>query len=414
MLVIAVPAQAELVTVHRLPPSLSWVDKIAAGPDGAMWFTQSTLEPGPRQQLLLGRIATDGAVSTRALALGTSPTSLTIGPDGALWYATRTASGAGLGRVTADAIGELPLPGLRNAIDAVTGPDHALWFTAIDSHGRDRIGRVAAGGGMVTFPVPGGASVKNIVSGPGRALWVGLDGGVGRVDLTGRLRRFPLPIDDVSSPDDIVAGPDGALWIADGLCCVMRMTTAGHVRSFVLPRAADSPGALAVGSDGAIWYAGAYGIGRITTTGEITDFQLPDLDFAEDLASGADGAMWFSVVHLNVLAPHDPSNGSSAIGRIDVRDGARRFLVARLTDRRLRGRAGGTLRVHFTTTRRAGGTVQVLRGETVVARARVRAGATTASVRLPRRRGSYRVVLRLRLPAQAGSDEARVRVTQRR
>jgi virginiamycin B lyase len=411
LLVGAAPAQPALLTTFPLPPSLSWADKIVAGPDGAMWFTQETLDPGSRHQFLLGRITTAGAVSTRALPLGTFARSLAIGPDGALWYATGTDSGARLGRVTADAIGELGLPGLQDAFDAVTGPDGALWFTAIDRGARYRIGRVGAGGEIVTFPLPGVEDVGSIVSGPGPAVWVALDGGVGRVDASGRLRRFRLPLlDDLSASADLAAAPDGALWIADGGCsCIMRMTTAGRVR--VIPLPGQLPGAIAVGSDGALWYSDLDGIGRVTTTGETTMFPLPELP--GDLATGPDGAMWFSMVHLDLRGPADPSHGSSAIGRIDVPANKREFLVVRLTGAGLHGRAGRMLRVRFTTTRRAAGTLQLLRGETVAGSAPVAAGATTASVRLPRRPGSYRALLRLKLPSQTASDAAGVRVTRR-
>jgi virginiamycin B lyase len=411
----AAPAQPAFFQTYSLPPALTWADEIVAGPDGAMWFTQEAVNPAPRQQLLLGRMTPAGELSTRVLPPGTQPTSLAVGPDAALWYATTTASGGKLGRVTADAVAETPLPGLRAAFEVVTGPDRALWFTALDRHRRYRVGRLALGGRLSSFPVPGVDDVKNIVAGPGRALWIGLNGGVGRMDLRGRLRRFKLPIDDMFAPDDIVAGPDGALWIAGGLCgCIMRMNTAGRVRSFELARRLDSPSGLAVGSDGAIWYAGTYGIGRITTSGEITRFALPSEDLAENFASGPDGALWFPVVHFDLLALHDPSNGRSTLGRIDLRSRAHEILVGRLTGGRLRGRAGRTLRIAFTTTRRATGTVQLLRGDKVVAGAAVRADATSADVRLPRRPGSYRLLLRLGLPGQAASDESRVLVTRRK
>jgi virginiamycin B lyase len=411
----AAPTQLEFLQTYPLPPALSWADEIVAGPDGAMWFTQEAVNPEPRQQLLLGRMTTAGELSTRALPPGTRPSSLAVGPDAALWYAASTTSGAKLGRVSADAIDETPLPGLRAAFEIVTGPDRALWFTTLDRRRRYRVGRLARGGRLASFPVPGVDDVKNIVSGPGRALWIGLNGGVGRIDLQGHLRRFRLPIDELLVPDDLVAGPDGALWIAGGSCgCIMRMTTAGRVRSFVLARTLDIPTALAVGSDGAIWYSSTYGIGRITTTGEITRFALPSEDLTENFASGPDGGLWFPIVRLDVLALHDPSNGRSALGRIDLRSSAQEILVVRLTAGRLRGQAGRTLRIGFTTTRRATGTLQLLRGNQVVATAAVRADATSADVRLPRRPGSYRVLLRLGLPAQAASDESRVRVIRRK
>ena len=408
LLVGAAPARSALLTTYPLPPSLSWADKIVAGPDGAMWLTQDALNPASGHQYFLGRITTTGVVSTRALPPGSPPLSLATTPDGGLVYATGTASGAKLGRVSADAIGELALPGLRSAIDVATGPDGALWFIATDLRDQYRIGRVAADGRVVSFPVPGVDDVKNIVAGPAATLWIGVNGGVARIDASGRLRRFRLPLDDLAAPDDVAAGPDGTLWIADSACiCIVRMSRTGRVRKFLLP--GDLPGAVAVGSDGAIWYSGLDGIGRMTPTGEVTTFAVPDL--AGDLASGPDGALWFSMVHLSLLAPKDPSHGSSTVGRIDVPGSADRFLVVRLASGRRRGPAGQMLRIRFTTTRRAAGTLKLLRGETVVGTTRLRAGATTASVRLPRRPGSYRVRVQLRLPAQAASDEARVQVT---
>ena len=409
------PAGAKLLTVYKLPASLNYAEEIAAGPDGAMWFTQDAVL-GPRsKELVLGRITTAGAISSRPLPLGARPISLAIGPDGLLWYASWAgAGGALLGRITPNDIRELPLPGMDLAWAALTGPDGALWFSA-----DDRIGRLAADGSIAaSYRVPDNEGVEHIVSGPDGALWFALALRIGRIDTSGKLRIFRLPVD--RSPEDIVAGPDGALWFSgDGCGCIGRMTTAGRVRTFRLPQTPNSPGALAVGADRAIWFTHSLGLGRITTTGEITDFELSErgerTGFAERLAVGPDGAMWFTLQEYD--EGEDPV--ASAIGRIDVSGAnARRLLVARLADAPLRGRRGAMMRVRFTSTRRAGGWLAIQHqkpgalGWRTITHARIAAGARSVRVRLPPRAGVYRAQLRLHLSPQTGSDSALVHVSR--
>jgi virginiamycin B lyase len=408
-------AGATLLTVYRLPASLNYAEEIAAGPDGALWFTQDAVL-GPRSQLVLGRITTAGAISSRALPPGARPISLAIGPDHALWYASWSlGTAARLGRITADEVRELPVPGLHLASAVLTGPDGALWFAA-----DDRIGRLAADGSIATYRVPQSDGIEHIVSGPDGALWFADALRIGRVDTGGHMRFFRIPIDQ--SPEDIVTGPDGALWFSGDTCgCIGRMTTAGRVRIFRLPDGPDSPEALAAGADGAIWFTHSLGLGRITRTGEITDFALREprrrQRFAQKLAAGPDGAMWFTLQDFND-ATDDEDPVSSEIGRIDVAGDARRLLVARLADVRLRGRAGASMPVRFTSTRRAGGWLLIVRqnpgvlGWRTVTRARIHAGARTVSVRLPRRPGTYRAQLRLNVPSQDASDSALVRVSR--
>ena len=305
------------------------------------------------------------------------------------------------------------MPGLGLGRAALTGPDGALWFAA-----DDRIGRLAADGTIAaSYRVPDDQGVERIVSGPDGALWFAFEPGIGRLDTSGKLRIFRLPVEQ--SPRDVVTGPDGALWFAGGICgCIGRMTTAGRVRTFQLPQAPSAPGALAVGADRAIWFTHPLGLGRITMTGEITEFELPEPAhrdrFAQRIAVGPDGAMWFTLQDFEER--EDPV--ASAIGRIDVTAAnARRLLVARLADTRLRGRPGALMRVRFTTTRRAAGWLAIQRQKPgafawrTITHARIAAGAQSVRVRLPPRAGIYRAQLRLHLPPQTGSDSAPVRVS---
>jgi len=78
------------------------------------------------------------------------------------------------------------------------------------------------------------------------------------------------------------------------------MTTAGVLREFG-PVSAP-PAAIAAGPDGALWFPesnygeGTATIGRITTTGVVTEYVVPvnNLDPNSPIAIGPDGALWFT------------------------------------------------------------------------------------------------------------------------
>src|SRR5579883_631805 len=70
------------ITEYPLPTSSSGPSGITRGPDGALWFLESSTGHNN-----MGRITTDGAIVEFALPTANAfPGSLTAGPDGNLWY----------------------------------------------------------------------------------------------------------------------------------------------------------------------------------------------------------------------------------------------------------------------------------------------------------------------------------------
>jgi hypothetical protein len=73
-----------------------------------------------------------------------------------------------------------------------------------------------------------------------------------------------------------------------------------------------APSGIALGPDGALWFAetDANKIGRMTTTGRITEFALPPdpsgPNLPGEIVAGPDGAMWFT------------ESGVNKIGRIEA------------------------------------------------------------------------------------------------
>ena len=118
----------------------------------------------------------------------------------------------------------------------------------------------------------------------------------------------------------ITAGPDGALWFTDCLGPqIGRITTAGVISKFRLPPGTQSrsitttpnTGACGItaGPDGALWFTETFAnkIGRITTTGELSEFLLPTPNsYPSGITAGPDGAVWFT----------ESDNNGGKIGRI--------------------------------------------------------------------------------------------------
>jgi streptogramin lyase len=111
---------------------------------------------------------------------------------------------------------------------------------------------------------------------------------------------FPIPT-SASQPFDIKAGPDGNLWFTESNADrIGRITTAGVVTEFQLPAAGGQPAFpnyIASGPDGNLWFTELLGnkIGRITTAGVVTEFPVPTQDSGPiGIAAGPDGNLWFA------------------------------------------------------------------------------------------------------------------------
>jgi streptogramin lyase len=141
----------EAITEFTIPTANSQPFSIAAGADGALYFTEFNTNK-------IGRITTTGAITEFTVPTAASnPRGITAGPDGNLWFTEQT--GNKIGRVTPTG-GFFEYTGLTagsvpNGITA--GPDRTLWFLEFAAN---KVGRVntytltatmsGTGAGMVT------------------------------------------------------------------------------------------------------------------------------------------------------------------------------------------------------------------------------------------------------------------------
>ena len=188
-------------------------------PSGALWFTN------PYTSGSIGRITTTGKVTMYTGPGISAPQYIAAGPDGALWF-TNDANNS-IGRITTSGVvTNYTGPGISSPLGIVAGPNGGLWFT---NSGNNSIGRITTAGVVTNYTGPGISSPLGIVAGPnGAALWFTNDGNnsIGRITTAGVVTNYTGP--GISSPTGIAAGPDGRLWFNNnGNNSTGRITTSG-------------------------------------------------------------------------------------------------------------------------------------------------------------------------------------------
>jgi streptogramin lyase len=314
--------------------SAATVEDITSGPGGELWF----IEQFSSELNSLARITTSGAIAEYPGLVPNNVGSMIAGPDGDLWLAEAPpAVGYGNGpyvticRITpAGIFTAFNVPGNFNTIGSLTpGPGGNVWFTEQED-GRTNgqqpaIGEITPAGVTTLHAIPQSTTLDPslgvpvnptaITSGPDGALWFGQNGAIGRITTAGAIEQFPLP-NPAAMVDNIVTGPDGDLWFVQAVWnstgnydtdSIGRITPTGKITTYSLPE--DSSADVTAGPDGNVWFtetvtnpttnATTSAIGRITPEGQIQTFALPgklakNASLA-NIALGRDGNLWFPV-----------------------------------------------------------------------------------------------------------------------
>ncbi len=315
--VMAVPwapavAASDDIAEYALPPGSGSPVAITAGPDGNMWFTQSgsytreDLGPGETGAGAIGRITPTGIITQFPLPTAfTTLGGIAAGPDGNLWFTETFYSGVpgpavplggAIGRITPEgAVTEYRLAASgSNPQGIAAGPDGNLWFTQGNT-----IGRITTDGLITDYPVNVGGGPYGIAAGPDGNLWLAGWHQIVRVTTNGATAQYLLPTTGASDANGIVAGPDEHIWFTEYFGGkIGRISTNGDVTEYN-PFGLGDLGGIARGPDGNIWFtAGGTpedSIGRITPEGAITHYRLPTSTAPPGgIAAGPDGNMWFT------------------------------------------------------------------------------------------------------------------------
>ncbi len=317
---------------------------LTVGPEGNLWFADDGRKPA------IGRVTLAGAITEFSAGLGmkSHPGAIVTGPDGNLWF-TDVGNPPAIGRITPDG----QITEFRAGLDPksypeglVAGPDGSLWFN--DSAAV--VGRVTPAGSITEFgdgTEPAVGALGGPVVGPDGNLWTASSGsklGVLRVTPTGDVAAFKAGLSPRTSLlGPLAAGPDGDLWFAargDTIkrggspivgdpTAIGRITPDGQISTFArcLHQGPPytGPNSITAGPDGNVWFTSLTtrslpnigtppAIGRITPSGEITEFRagMVYASSPDDIVAGPDGALWFSDRELRsigrIVPPHAPPN----------------------------------------------------------------------------------------------------------
>ncbi len=295
---------------------------ITAGPDGALWFTNSTQDNGNS----IGRITTSGTVINYTSSLINDPLGITAGPDGeqALWFTNN--GGNSIGEITTSGTVTNYTSSLISGPEAITvGPDGALWFT---NTGNNTIGRITTSGTVTSYTGTGIDDPTSITAGPDgeQALWFTNteNDTIGEITTSGTVSNYTGSGYTgewyINGPSGITAGPDGALWFTNngdgpyGTGSIGRMTTSGTLTNLYIGTSTSvvNPAGITTGPDGALWFTNngngsGNSIGRITTSGTVTTGTGTGISGPEGITAGPDGALWFT---------NNGDGSGNSIGRI--------------------------------------------------------------------------------------------------
>lgn len=145
-------------------------------------------------------------------------------------------------------------------------------------------------------------------------------------------REYNIPASGASA-DGIAAGPDGNLWFADpGTNAIGRITTSGSITEFPIPTSNSRPYQIVSGPDGNLWFseANTNQVGRITTSGYVNEFPVPTSSAKIlGITAGPDGNVWFTegdALKIGRITPSGaitefPYSGAGSAGIITGPDG---------------------------------------------------------------------------------------------
>jgi len=246
---------------------------LIVGPDRNLWFIGGACFPLHCVPAGIGRITPSGKVTFFATSQCSFIQGLTVGPNDNLWFQFVQARRDGTLCVppASASLREMTIAGKIDAsfdepnlccrFDQVAsptayGPDRNLWLANYDS-----VVRVTARGATRSFQVSNG-SVFGMLTVPGddSSLWFAENAGIGKITMLGGVTQYSDP----NAPNDIAAGP-GGVWFTNNFSnAIGRITSTGTITEFAVPKSI-SPVGITEGPRGSLWFTdGAFKIGTFT------------------------------------------------------------------------------------------------------------------------------------------------------
>lgn len=294
---------------------------IAAGPDGALWFTNQSNNT-------IGRITTGGAISNYpAGSSGTGnstpprPYGITAGSDGGVWFVDPNDNTIGRIDPSSKIVDRFHGGGISTPFTIATGSDGNLWFPngapVNGGPGPSSIGRFNPISKHVDLYTA--STIKqpwDIAAGSDGALWFTnkgnqgntTNGSIGRIDPAAPATSITKHWSGLfnSPPSAITSGPDGAIWFSNGdnsTKSIMRIDPSTKAITRHTTVDTTHTYGMITGPDHAIWFTNwgaSPGVHRFDpVSNSVTKYSTGPNSFPAGIAVGPDGAIWFTDYNFN-------------------------------------------------------------------------------------------------------------------
>jgi streptogramin lyase len=259
-----------------------WLGELAAGSEGDIWYLLDSDYLSIHGVVI--RISQHGVRTGEWWIEDREPSDIALGPEGDMWVSE---------------VGVADQPGQMLRITPA-GSTKTIAVSQLES---------------TEFCLCDIVGSRAVAAGPDRSMWftdTALDTSekpfIGSIDESEQVVEHEIPLGSglnepvVSIPTGIAPGPDETMWFTDqghnsaGDNLIGRVSSSGAITEFALPSGASRPTAIAEGSDGDMWFTepGVDRIGRITPNGTITEFSASSVGGSLDnLVLAPDGDLWF-------------------------------------------------------------------------------------------------------------------------
>lgn len=298
---IGAPATVRGLNIREfvVPTAGSGPNGIAVGPDGNVWFTESSANR-------IARITTNGVITEFPLSGGADgPAGIATGSDGRLWFCASGSQQIGA-MTTNGAVTMYTIP--RTASEPFKTPQsivrrgNNMWYTDLSY----RIGRITPTGVITQYVHQSGVNPLGIAVGADNNIWFTayFSDTVNRLRLSDNVTTT-YGLVPFASPALMTRGPDDAVWftqLGSGETvpgAIGRITTNGVITTNIV--GFTGPYGICSGPDGAIWFterrisSGKNSIGRLGMDGKLSRYGLAIYSDTSEIVAGPDGGLWFTM-----------------------------------------------------------------------------------------------------------------------
>jgi virginiamycin B lyase len=297
---VAIPEVRGAITEFLVPTHHSGPAGITEGPDGKLWFVENNAS-----KLAAFDVGTQTFLEYRIPTRNSFPVRIAADSFGNLWFTESGVDKIGEFTIATQTFHEFQITTSGASPFGIAVRGATIWFA---EQGTGKIGSLS-NGVIAEYEIPTRPSEPDVVIPDEKGtIWFNNSLGekIGTFDPeTQEFVEYPLP--NRNRPFQMVRGPDDTFWFSiEGHYGIGRITSAGEVTRFSIPTRNSRPYGIVHGADGAFWFEEglANKIGRITPEGEVTDeFPIPTpKSGAHAMIATRDHGIWFTEIFANKIA----------------------------------------------------------------------------------------------------------------